>query len=86
VFFRGWHPSVSTADRVTNELVDPTTGDIDYARSSWSRSSWSSAPDELTALWARSSWSCACGSGDATSVDPARSSWSRSSWSTRWGY
>jgi serine protease AprX len=69
-----------------NTLVDGATGDIDYTRSSWSRSSWSTAAAGLTAGWARSSWSCACGdaNGDGT-VDPTRSSWSRSSWSTLWG-
>jgi len=74
-----------------NELVDPTTGAIDYTRSSWSRSSWSAAPDDLTASWARSSWSCVCWDSPDDPVDPtrsswSRSSWSRSSWSTRWDY
>jgi serine protease AprX len=65
-----------------NDLVNPSTGDIDYSRSSWSRSSWSSAPDSLSAGWARSSWSCSsCGQAGSGSIDPTRSSWSRSSWS-----
>jgi serine protease AprX len=68
-----------------NELVDPADGDIDYTRSSWSRSSWSSASDPLTAAWARSSWSCTCPGGSGQ-VDPERSSWSRSSWSMKWSY
>jgi serine protease AprX len=69
-----------------NTLVDASTGDIDYTRSSWSRSSWSTAAAGLTADWARSSWSCNCSdaNGDGQ-VDPTRSSWSRSSWSTLWG-
>jgi serine protease AprX len=69
-----------------NTLVNASTGDIDYTRSSWSRSSWSLAAAGLTADWARSSWSCTCGdaNGDGK-VDPTRSSWSRSSWSTLWG-
>jgi serine protease AprX len=69
-----------------NELVDASTGDIDYARSSWSRSSWSTAPDALTAGWARSSWSCTCLPTQSAAADPTRSSWSRSSWSTKWTY
>jgi serine protease AprX len=68
-----------------NTLVDGATGEIDYTRSSWSRSSWSTAPDALAAGFARSSWSCSCATGDA-SIDPTRSSWSRSSWSTKWAY
>jgi serine protease AprX len=74
-----------------NELVDGGTGEIDYTRSSWSRSSWSTAPDSLVAGWTRSSWSCTCSTSDGDAVDPtrsswSRSSWSRSSWSTRWAF
>jgi serine protease AprX len=74
-----------------NQLVDPATGAIDYARSSWSRSSWSGAAERLTASWARSSWSCVCWDTTDETVEPARSSWSRSSWSrsswsTHWTY
>jgi serine protease AprX len=71
---------------VPNDIVDATTGEIDYTRSSWSRSSWSAAPQDLVAGWARSSWSCACSGADGAAVDSTRSSWSRSSWSTRWSY
>jgi serine protease AprX len=74
-----------------NDLVDAATGEIDYTRSSWSRSSWSTAPESLIAGWARSSWSCACFASEGDEVDPtrsswSRSSWSRSSWSTHWNY
>jgi serine protease AprX len=81
----------ANAGPVPNDVVDAATGDIDYARSSWSRSSWSTAPDALTAGWARSSWSCVCTPDAGATVDPtrsswSRSSWSRSSWSTNWHY
>jgi subtilisin family serine protease len=58
------------ADRglTPNQLVDPATGNIDYARSSWSRSSWSTTPTAAS---------------DDKGVGSSRSSWSRSSWSTR---
>jgi serine protease AprX len=76
--------SGANAGIAANRLVSPGTGDIDYSLSSWSLSSWSRAPDALSAAWALSSWSCTC-SGTATdSVDPSLSSWSLSSWSTRW--
>ena len=71
----------TTEPRDPNELVDAATGEIDYTRSSWSRSSWSTAPESLIAGWARSSWSCACFPSESDEVDPTRSSWSRSSWS-----
>jgi serine protease AprX len=75
----------TNAGLTPNALVDAATGSIDYTRSSWSRSSWSTAPDALSAGFARSSWSCQCRqAGDG--VDPSRSSWSRSSWSTKWTY
>ena len=48
---------ISTAGLVPNEIVNASTGEIDYSRSSWSRSSWSSADGGLTADFARSSWS-----------------------------
>jgi serine protease AprX len=68
-----------------NEYIDPATGGIDYTRSSWSRSSWSTASDLLRSSWSRSSWSMAPAEQPADgyhdAVDPARSSWSRSSWS-----
>jgi len=68
-----------------NALVDAATGDIDYARSSWSRSSWSSAPGGLGLDFARSSWSRSSWSSfDSSGVETSRSSWSRSSWSTSW--
>jgi serine protease AprX len=67
-----------------NILIDSATGDIDYTKSSWSRSSWGGAPSALTADWARSSWSCDCSTTSTGEIDPTRSSWSRSSWSTSW--
>ena len=76
-------PKSANQGLTPNTLVDPSTGNIDYSRSSWSRSSWSTAPDALAAGFARSSWSCNCAS-TSDAVDPSRSSWSRSSWSTRW--
>jgi serine protease AprX len=68
-----------------NTLVSATSGDIDYTRSSWSRSSWSTADSSLgldftRSSWSRSSWS----SYNSSGVETSRSSWSRSSWSTSW--
>jgi serine protease AprX len=80
----GWVPATANRGLTPNTLVDPATGVIDYTRSSWSRSSWSTAPSGLSAGWARSSWSCDCSQTPDGSVDPTRSSWSRSSWSTYW--
>jgi serine protease AprX len=66
-----------------NVAIDPSTGEIDYSRSSWSRSSWSRSSWSRSS-WSRSSWSCACSRTSSGSIDPTRSSWSRSSWSTSW--
>ena len=85
VLLTTWTPISANAGLAPNTLVDPTTGAIDYTRSSWSRSSWSAAAGGLTADWARSSWSCDCSQLSTGQIDPARSSWSRSSWSTRFG-
>jgi serine protease AprX len=68
-----------------NTLVSASTGDIDYTRSSWSRSSWSTADSSLGLDFARSSWSRSSWSSyDSSGIETARSSWSRSSWSTSW--
>jgi serine protease AprX len=76
---------VSTSGIVPNDIVNASTGDIDYNRSSWSRSSWSTADGGLTADFARSSWSrSSWSSTDSSGADTTRSSWSRSSWSTSW--
>jgi serine protease AprX len=76
---------IGTAGLTPNEIVDASTGEIDYSRSSWSRSSWNTADGGLSADFARSSWSrSAWTSTDSSGVDVPRSSWSRSSWSTSW--
>jgi serine protease AprX len=68
-----------------NNYINPATGEIDYTRSSWSRSSWSDASDLLRSSWSRSSWSMVQdGAADSANVVTSRSSWSRSSWSTSW--
>ncbi len=75
-----------------NTYIDPATGEIDYTRSRWSRSSWSDASDLLRSSWSRSSWSLApetlanyaAAAADPTRSSWSRSSWSRSSWSTSW--
>ena len=76
--------SVSGSGVTANDLVDATTGAIDYTRSSWGRSSWGSAPDALVAGWARSSWGCVCGTAGEGTVESTRSSWGAASWLVRW--
>jgi serine protease AprX len=72
---------------VPNDLVDDASGAIDYTRSSWGRSSWGSAPEELVADWARSSWGCnSCAESDGADAETARSSWGEFSWASRWEY
>jgi len=69
-----------------NTLVDPAGGAIDYARSSWGRSSWGAAPGSLTAGWARSSWGCSCPNSSSDAAESTRSSWGSASWLSRWDY
>jgi serine protease AprX len=80
----GLTPNPAAADMMADDSVDPTRSSWSK-RSSWSRSSWSTASGDLAASWARSSWSCACSVSTGAEVDPTRSSWSRSSWSTIFG-
>jgi serine protease AprX len=69
---------------VPNTLINPATGDIDYARASWSKASWSTAADMLKASWSKASWSCACSSTTTGDIDPTRASWGKASWSAAW--
>ncbi|MFL5846437.1 MAG: S8 family peptidase [Solirubrobacteraceae bacterium] len=81
---------VSNAGLTPNELVNATTGDIDYDRASWSRASWSQVEGDRAswsraswsrASWSRASWSCDCMVAVTGEADPDRASWSRASWS-----
>jgi hypothetical protein len=75
-------PTSANGGLSPNTLVNPTTGEIDYTRSRWSRSRWSEASSgSLGATWARSRWSCDCYSSTSGSVEETRSRWSRSRWS-----
>lgn len=70
-----------------NQYIDPSSGQIDYTRASWSRASWSDAVDPLRASWSRASWSRASWSSNGWTATPQscsdlqRASWSRASWS-----
>ena len=79
--------TVGSTTLTPNNLIDASTGLIDYSRASWSRASWSTATDPLRASWSRASWSRASWSAaDWTATagscsDFERASWSRASWS-----
>jgi serine protease AprX len=78
-----WHGGSADQGLIPSALIDTSSGNVDYSRSSWRRSSWRGAPGSLAAPWARSSWRCDCGgAGGSGTVDPTRSSWSSSTWST----
>ena len=66
-----------------NTYIDPATGEIDYTRSRWSRSSLErgrrAAALELEPLELEPGAGDRSASYDAAAVDPTRSSWSRSS-------
>ena len=77
-------PFAPLADKglTPSTLLKGKNGQIDYSRSTWSRSRWSQAQGNLDAGFARSSWSCTCGQGPSGAVDPSRSAWSSSSWAS----
>jgi serine protease AprX len=72
--------SGANAGKTPNELIDTATGDIDYTRSSWGRSSWGALPQSDGASWARSSWGCTCGASDTGDLEQTRSSWGSATW------
>ena len=63
---------------VPNELIDPTTGQIDWARASFRRASFRDASGSpLSASWSRASFRCDCGFTSSGEVDPTRVSFRR---------
>jgi serine protease AprX len=63
---------------VPNRLIDPATGQIDWARASFRRASFrDAAGSPLSASWTRASFRCDCGLMPSGEVDPARVSFRR---------
>ena len=61
-----------------NNLIDPATGGIDWARASFRRASFRDAfGSPFGALWARASFRCDCGLDSSGEVDSARASFRR---------
>jgi Subtilase family len=72
---------VSNQGLTPSSAIDPATGDVDPARSSWRAASWRDAAGSgLDADWAAASWRCDCSLRADGSVDPARASWRSASW------
>jgi serine protease AprX len=80
------HKTSSDANLIPSSLVvSSDAGDVSGDRSSWSRSSWSTAVGALRAPWARSSWSCTCSPSGGWAVGSTRSSWSSLTWTVDFG-
>ena len=61
-----------------NDLIDPTTGLIDWTRASFRRASFRDATGSpLSATWTRASFRCDCGFTSSGEVDPTRVSFRR---------
>ena len=61
-----------------NDLIDPTTGLIDWTRASFRRASFRDASGSpLSATWTRASFRCDCGFTSSGEVDPTRVSFRR---------
>jgi serine protease AprX len=85
-YWAGGGQLVSDRHLTPNDLIDPSTGSIDYDAASWSAASWSTATDPLAASWSAASWSCLdCSSAGADGVSPTSASWSDLGWATTWG-
>ena len=70
--------AVSSVNLVPNELIDRTTGQIDWARASFRRASFRDASGSaLSATWSRASFRCECGFTSSGEVDPTRVSFRR---------
>jgi hypothetical protein len=63
---------------VPNNLIDPATGGIDWARASFRRASFRDASGSpFGALWTRASFRCDCGLDASGQIDPTRASFRR---------
>jgi hypothetical protein len=70
--------SAFSVNLTPNTLLDPTTGQIDWARASFRRASFRDASGSpLSASWSRASFRCDCGFTDSGEVDPTRVSFRR---------
>jgi serine protease AprX len=70
--------ATATVNLAPNELIDPATGQIDWARASFRRVSFRDASGSpLGADWARASFRCDCGLTSSGEVDPTRVSFRR---------
>jgi serine protease AprX len=70
--------AAASVNLVPNELIDPTTGQIDWARASFRRASFRDASGSpLSAKWSRASFRCDCGFTSSGEVDPTRVSFRR---------
>jgi serine protease AprX len=68
----------STVSLAPNTLIDPTTGQIDWARASFRRASFRDASgSNLSATWSRASFRCDCGFTSSGEIDPTRASFRR---------
>jgi serine protease AprX len=68
----------STVSLAPNTLIDPATGQIDWARASFRRASFRDASGSpLSASWSRASFRCDCGFTSSGEIDPTRVSFRR---------
>lgn len=70
--------ATSTVSLPPNNLIDPTTGQIDWTRASFRRASFRDASGSpLSASWSRVSFRCDCSLTTSGEVDPTRVSFRR---------
>jgi serine protease AprX len=70
--------ATSTVSLAPNELIDPATGQINWARASFRRASFRDASGSpLSAIWSRASFRCDCGFTSSGEIDPTRVSFRR---------
>jgi serine protease AprX len=70
--------TVFSTNLAPNTLIDPASGQIDWARASFRRASFRDASGSpLGASWSRASFRCDCGFTESGEVDPTRVSFRR---------
>ncbi len=78
-----WNPPVADQGLTPSNLIDATTGNVNYSLGTWSLATWSRAVGALHAGFADSSWTCkSCQAASTGSVSPSMGTWSMGTWST----
>ncbi|MBV9804566.1 MAG: S8 family peptidase [Solirubrobacterales bacterium] len=78
-----WNPAAADQSLTPSNLINTTTGNVNYSLSTWSLATWSRANGALRAGFANSSYTCkTCSAVSGTTVNSSLGTWNLALWST----